>query len=287
MKKVAVVGSVNVDISLYVDDFPLSGETITASEYEIDVGGKGFNQAIAIKKAGGEVSFLSAIGNDENAKKVQDVSKKYGLDSHFRQSKKVTGTAYIVNKDSNNKIVIVPGSNDDVLISHAEEKILESSDIIVLQNEIPMQTNEFIFSKYKNKIIVYNPSPLKILRDEFYSSISYFIVNETELKFFGSGTDEVLLAKDIVRKGVKNVIVTLGEKGSFLVNNDELIKVDAVKCNAIDTVAAGDTYLGYFVSSIAKDYSLKEAMRLASKASSITVSRKGAIKAIPYFKEVE
>lgn len=288
MKKVVVLGSINVDTTLYVNEFPSKGETISGNSSEIDVGGKGFNQAIAIKKAGIPVSFISAVGSDSNGQLICDTAHEYKLTSYFYKADVQTGTAYIlVNKNSENKIVVIPGSNDYVRKDTINKYFLDEADIIVLQNEIPMETNEYVFEKYKHKTIVYNPSPLKRLKEEYYSSISYLIVNEHEVSYFGKGKDYLSQGRDILSKGVKNVIVTLGENGSVLMSNSNNIKVNAIKVNAIDTVAAGDTYLGYFVSGLAKGLDEAHAMMLASKASAITVTRKGAIKAIPSIEEIK
>ena len=139
MKKVSVLGSINVDTTIYVDTFPNEGETITGNQVEIDVGGKGLNQAIAIKKSGIDVSFISAIGKDDNANLILKASREYGLKSYFFRSEHKTGTAYIiVDKSSQNKITVIPGSNNDVVKENIDKKILDESDIIVLQNEIPM-----------------------------------------------------------------------------------------------------------------------------------------------------
>lgn len=288
MKKVTVIGSVNIDTTIYVDSFPMLGETIFANKINTSIGGKGFNQAVAIKKAGGDVLFISAIGSDENAHKVISAIDNYDLDTNIYFSKKVTGNAHIiVDNSGNNEIIVVKGSNDDVTINNIDKTILDNADIIVLQNEIPLETNEYIFSNYKNKIIVYNPSPLKEIKEEYYSSITYLIVNEVELSFFSNKLDNISRARELIQKGIKNVIFTLGDKGSILVNKDDVISVDAIKTTAIDTVGAGDTYLGYFVSAISKELSLIDSMMLASKSSAISVSRKGASESIPYLDEIK
>ena len=149
-----------------------------------------------------------------------------------------------------------------------------------------MGFNEYLFQNYKDKTIVYNPSPLKVLKEEYYSSISYLVVNEHEITFFSKKDNFDEMAKEILSKGVKNVVLTLGENGSVLYSKEETIHVPALKVDAVDTVAAGDTYLGYFVAMLASGKNKKEAMEIASIASSITVTRKGAASSIPYLKEI-
>ncbi len=288
MKKVAVIGSINVDTTIYVDNFPKKGETISSKKCDISIGGKGFNQALAIKKARGDVLLIGAIGSDENGKRVINKINECGLDNNLYISNNATGSAHIlIDSKGDNKIIVIPASNDDVLIKNIDISLLDYADIIVLQNEIPLETNEYILSFYQNKVIVYNPSPLKIIDEKYYSSITYLIVNEVELSFFSKRVDNISKARELIDKGVKNVIVTLADKGSFLVNKDKVINVNAIKVDAIDTVAAGDTYLGYFVSGISKGLSLIDSLNLASKASAITVTKKGASESIPYLDEIK
>ena len=157
-----------------------------------------------------------------------------------------------------------------------------------MQNEIPSITNEFIFEKaYElNKIIVYNPAPYRELDEKYFKYITYFIPNEVELMKYSNTSDINKGIEYLINKGIKNVLVTLGTKGSLFVNKENRFEVPCYKVEAIDTVAAGDTYVGYFVSSLASSYSILESMDIASKASSITVSRKGSVISIPNGEEV-
>ncbi len=289
MDKVLVIGSINIDNTLYVDSFPSEGETISAKKLEVDAGGKGLNQAIALKKAGADVLFVSALNKREtNSKVILDAVKKYDVNATFLDSDKPNGSAYIlVNSLGQNKITIYPGSNDDVDPSKISKESICDAKYIVLQNEIVMGFNEYLFQNYKDKIIVYNPSPLKVLKEEYYSSISYLVVNEHEITFFSKKDNFDEMAKEILSKGVKNVVLTLGENGSVLYSTGEIIRVPALKVDAVDTVAAGDTYLGYFVAMLASGKNIKEAMEIASIASSITVARKGAASSIPYIEEIK
>ena len=134
--------------------------------------------------------------------------------------------------------------------------------------------------------MVYNPAPYRPIKDEILSKVDYFIVNEVELAQYSEEDDLEKGIEKIMKLGAKNLVVTLGKEGSLLVNKQGRIKVNAHKVNAVDTVAAGDTYVGYFVAGIMSGKDLKEAMEFASKASAITVTRKGSIVSIPFGKEV-
>ena len=141
-------------------------------------------------------------------------------------------------------------------------------------------------AKEFGKTVVYNPAPYRKLKEELFGYIDYFVPNKIEFKNASGEEDIEKGAAKLLSKGVKNVLVTLGTEGSLLINKKEQIRIQACKVKAIDTVAAGDTYVGYFVASLASGYSVKEAMEIASKASSITVSRKGSVVSIPLGEEV-
>lgn len=290
---VLVIGSVNIDTTIYVDRFPGPGETLIARSLEVDVGGKGLNQAVACSRAGANATFLTVVGSDEHAEMVKAALGKEKLSSFLIKKANVpTGTAYIiVNVKGENEIVIDKGSNGAFSISDIDDHIdlIKNSGIIVLQNEIPVEVDERIMelAHKLGKIIIYNPAPFVPVDENCYKFVDYCIPNETEL---GLAVPSEKSLEDkcryLLNKGVKNVIVTLGEKGSFCFNGKEngFIKATAVK--AVDTVAAGDTYIGYFAQAIATGKPVKEAMELASKAAAIAVSRKGALISVPFSEEL-
>ena len=291
MKRVLVVGSVNMDYTVYTDSFPLPGETIFGSSRFVQPGGKGENQAIAIAKSNKVVcDFIGAIGNDADGKTIQEVLKTNGVNAHLKVNDGAeTGNATIVvNKESENEIIIIAGANGLLKLEDIDLKLIEQADFVVLQNEIPEKTNEFIMKKAKEfgKIVVYNPAPYRKFNEELFGCIDYFTPNRIEFKNF-TGTDNLKEGTNkLLSLGVKNVIVTLGTNGSVLYNKTNEIRVPACKVKAVDTVAAGDTYVGYFIASLASGYNVKESMEFASKASSITVSRKGSVISIPKGDEV-
>ena len=290
MKTILVVGSLNMDYTIYVNEFPKEGETLFGNNRFIQPGGKGANQAVAIAKSGlVNTLMIGAIGNDKDGEEVKNIVSSFGVDVKLIKKDVETGNATIVvDKNSENKIIIIGGANTSLAIDDIDVSLIEKADYIVLQNEINQVVNDFVINKaYElNKIIIYNPAPYRNIDGDILKKITYFIPNEIELEKYSNMNNADDGISYLLNKGIKNVLVTLGTKGSLLKNKNEAIKVDAFKVDAIDTVAAGDTFVGYFVSALASGKSEKEAMLLASKASSITVSRKGSLVSIPTLKEI-
>lgn len=291
MKKVLVVGSANMDYTVYVNDFPKNGETIFGKNRSIQPGGKGENQAVALGKSNKVLTyFVGAVGNDNDGKCIESVLKENNVIPYLKIDKEAeTGNAtIIVDKTSENKIIVVPGANEKLEPKDIDLALLKECDYLVIQNEISGKTNEFLIKKAKEygKIVVYNPAPFKEFNDDLFKHIDYFIPNEGELENYTHIKDTIKAAQSLVKKGCLNVIVTLGSRGSMLINKDRILEVPAYKVEAVDTVAAGDTFVGYFVAGIASGLKISEAMDRASYASSKTVSRKGSVNSIPLGKEV-
>ena len=291
MKKVLVIGSVNMDYTVYSDSFPLPGETIFGTSRFIQPGGKGENQAIAIAKSHKVIChFIGAIGNDADGNEIKKVLSDNEVKAHLRiiDSCETGNATIVVNKSSENEIIIIAGANGQLKPEDIDLDLLKECDYVVLQNEISTTCNEYVMKKAKEfgKMVIYNPAPYRELKEELFTYIDFFIPNQIEFANYSGTSDLCIGVKKLLSKGVKNVLVTLGTKGSVLFNENEKIEVQACKVKAIDTVAAGDTYVGYFVASLASGYSKKEAMEIASKASSITVTRKGSVVSIPKGEEV-
>ena len=291
MKKALVIGSMNMDYSIYCHHFPLPGETMYGNNRFVQPGGKGANQCSAIAKSGlVDVSFLACRGKDNDGDTIEKLLKELKVNNLFKVVDDVpTGNAtIIIDEKGENKIIIIAGANDQLITSDIKEEILKENDLVVLQNEIPNSTNEYIINKCKElgKVVVFNPAPYREIEEEILAKVDYFIVNEVELAQYSKEKDLEKGIAIIMKLGVQNLVITLGKEGSLLVNQKGRIRVEAHKVNAVDTVAAGDTYVGYFVAGIMSGKDLKEAMELASHASAITVTRKGSIVSIPYGNEV-
>lgn len=291
MKNALVIGSMNMDYSIYCDYFPKEGETMYGINRFVQPGGKGANQTAAIAKSKlVNVSFLAARGNDNDGLTIENMLKELGVKTEFKVIDNIpTGNAtIIIDGKGENKIIIIAGANGELKVSDIKEELLKNNDVIVLQNEIPMETNEYIIKKCKelNKIVVYNPAPYKDIDPKCLEGLDYFIVNRVELSQCAKEEDIEKAIDKIMKMGVKNLLITLGKEGSMLVNEKGRIKVNAHKVNVVDTVAAGDTYVGYFAASLMSGKDLKEAMECASKASALTVTKKGSIVSIPFGEEV-
>ena len=291
-KKILVVGSISIDNTIFTKQLPSAGTTTVADSYFQNIGGKGANQACASLFLGGNVSFIGAIGKDHNGDLVESFLKEQGLNARLKRSDKPTGIAFIIleEQSAENRILIVQGANTDLTKEDIYKNLdlFTEGDILLTQFENDMETVSYVIKKAyeKHMLVVVNPAPIKELKEEYYQYIDYLVPNEHELEALSHKTDILLAAKELLSRGAKNVIVTLGEKGSVLINKDEYIKVEPHKVDAVDTTAAGDSYLGALVSKLSEGKSIKEAMEFASLCSSKTVTKKGAIVSLPHLDEL-
>lgn len=295
MSKIIVMGSVSVDNVTYTKQLPNPGTTVFGEQFLSNVGGKGANQACASMFLGGDVFFLGSIGKDDNGNHVFDFLRSQGLKGKIKRSSEPTGVASITldTNSGENRIIIVPGANLDILESDvlSLDEEMKMAQIFLCQLENPVKTVCFALKQAKKHqlITVLNPAPYHALPEDIYPYIDFFVPNEHELDGFvpDASLSFEAKAKVLLNKGVKNVIVTLGEKGSLLVNEKGSCNVDPVHVEAVDTTAAGDSYLGAFVTSLSNGLSVAEAMVYASKCSSMTVTRKGAIASLPKLEEIK
>ena len=291
-KKILVVGSISIDNTIFTKQLPSAGTTTVADSYFQNIGGKGANQACASLFLGGDVSFIGAIGKDHNGDLVESFLKEQELNVRLKRSEKPTGIAFIILEEetAENRILIVQGANTDLTKQDIDKNLdlFTEGDILLTQFENDMETVSYVIKKAyeKHMLVVVNPAPIKELKEEYYQYIDYLVPNEHELEALSHKTDILLAAKELLSRGAKNVIVTLGEKGSVLINKDEYIKVEPHKVDAVDTTAAGDSYLGALVSKLSEGKSIKEAMEFASLCSSKTVTKKGAIVSLPHLDEL-
>ena len=288
MRKVLVIGSISIDNTVYTSKLPTAGTTVSANSYISNVGGKGANQACACLFLGGNVAFIGAIGEDDNGKRVKEFLRSQGLNYYIKDSKEPTGVAFIMLEETTgeNRILIVQGANKDL---HKEDidkldNLFNEGDILLTQFENNPEIVQYAVKKAKEKgmTVILNPAPVNKFDDHYYQYIDYLVPNEHELEQLSGIKDQIEACKLLLNKGAKNIIVTLGENGSMLVNEKEIIKVAPHKVNAVDTTAAGDSYLGALAFKLSNNCSIKEAMEFASLASSKTVTKKGAIISLPH-----
>ncbi len=290
--RVLVFGSANIDRTYQVDHFANAMETVSAGKMESFCGGKGFNQAIAFARAGSNVHFAGAVGND--GKPLIDTLEKEGIGiEHLKETGEPSGHAIIqVTPDGQNSIIILAGANASV--THEDvDRVLASfakGTLVVLQNEISSVDYIIEQAKEREMLVALNPSPFNVRIDLYdFSKVDYILVNEVEAALL-SGCFEVEGMADAVHKKYPgaNVVLTLGGKGSVFVGKDGATLVSGVlRTDVVDTTAAGDTYTGFFLSKILETKDAKAALRNAAIASGLAVSRSGASQSIPTFEEVE
>ncbi len=294
MKRILVVGSLNMDTVLEVPYLPRAGETITGKDITLIPGGKGANQAYAVGKLGGDVVMAGAIGDDSFGDRLRANLKEVGVNTTpiVEISGVPTGQAYIIVDDNGeNSITLIRGANGEVTCKMAErwEKYIETCDILIMQLEIPLDTVLYVknLAVRLGKIVILDPAPAKKeFPDGFWQGIDYIKPNETELSILtGKPIDTreniINAASEMLDKGVKNVIVTLGEKGCFFVNRSIQKNFPAEKVKAVDTTAAGDCFTAAFALALSRGETEDEAINFGQKVSSIAVTRKGAQTSIP------
>lgn len=300
MKKILVIGSMNMDFVAGVSHIPTLGETVLADNFELVPGGKGANQSYAIGKMHGNVVMLGMVGQDTYGERLCENLKSVGVDvTRVRKLSGVsTGIAVIgVIPEGDNSILVIPGANAYVDKSYVMENmdLFESSDIIVVQLEIPLETVMYVVkeARKRGKTVILDPAPaISDLPDELFSCVDVIKPNETELAIlvqdFSSEENLCANAELLQRKGVKNIVVTLGGEGSYLLKEDHTEKrLYADKTvHVVDTTAAGDSYVAGLAVALSRGDSLDEAVELASRVSNIVVTRKGAQTSIPSFEEL-
>lgn len=294
--RVLIVGSLNMDVTLQVKSLPRVGETILGEQYYESCGGKGANQAVATASLGCQVTMLGKVGNDDYGTVLIENLKKHNIDtSYIVQENCNTGRAFIqVDKKGNNNIVVVSGCNFALTKNEVDhfEKAFDSCLAVILQNEIPQPVILHVLKKAKKKnlITIYNPAPAKPFNSSWGSYIDYLIVNEVELEeIFGISVEDITNKKTFAllkKQKIKTLIVTVGEQGSICIEDKEVFFFNAYQVKAVDTTAAGDTFVGAFTQKLLETEDVHVAIQFANAASAITVGRKGAQESIPHGEEV-
>ena len=298
MKKIIVVGSSNVDLTVRVRRLPLPGETIRGATLLRTNGGKGANQAVAAARLGADVVFITCLGNDASGGMLSAQFAADGIDtSCIKLSATPTGTALIfVDDNAENCIAVAPGSNNDLLPADidAARSTMEGASYLLVQLVIPMPTVvravELAHSLGIKTIM--NPAPMNPVPEDLFSRIWLITPNQTEAEqltgvHVASEDAAARAAEVLFAKGIKNVIVTMGSKGSLVCTPEGREFVPSRKVKAIDTTGAGDVYNGALVAALSQGKSLIEAARVATLASSIAVTRMGAQTSAPYANEIE
>lgn len=293
MGKIVIVGSINRDYSALVNELPVTGETRLAHGFKMSGGGKGANQAMAAAVFSDEVTMIAKLGDDIAGHDLYEKMKESGIDvSCIEFSETATGRALIyVDERGKNSIVVYPGANRELDIDMIERhrKVIEAASIVLVQLEVPMDTVEYVaeVAHQANVPFLLNPAPARPLRDDLLSKVTYITPNETELLRLTQSYDAQKGSVILRNKGVKNVIVTLGDRGSYFRTETEEGRIPSFKVNAIDTTAAGDSFSGALAAKLAEGMSLHEALVVANATGALTATKVGAQEALPTAEEVE
>ena len=291
--KILVIGSSNTDMTVKSPMIPRPGETVIGGEFKMGAGGKGANQAVAAKRLGGDVTFICKVGNDIFGDNAIESYRKEGLDvSYVLRSDKPSGVALIlVDGNAENCISVATGANGDLTPAdiEANAELIRDCAILVLQNEIPVES-VLLAAKIAHEAgayVILNPAPACALPEEIFQYIDLMTPNQTESEFYTGVpvNDEgaAQTAADALRaKGVGDIIMTMGSKGSMGFTAEGTFFTPSRKVEAVDTTAAGDTFCGGLAVALSEGKTLKEAAEFATAASALTVQKMGAQESIPY-----
>lgn len=300
MKEILVVGSLNMDLVFSVDHQPLMGETVLSSGFSMNPGGKGANQAYAAGRLGGCVKMIGCVGDDIYGERLINNLQSAGVDTGAvaRLDDVPTGIAGItVTSSGDNAIIVASGANfylTPEMIRHNED-LIRAADYVLTQLETPVETVLTLAEMVKKagKVMVLDPAPARAdLPDELFPLVDVLKPNETELQSLtglpvDTDTHIAQAARTLLAKGVKMVVVTMGERGAMIVTKEDTLFVPALLVKPVDTTAAGDTFTAAMVCGLADGMGLEDAVRFANKVSSIVVTRKGAQTSIPDMSEIE
>ncbi|WLI33067.1 ribokinase [Pseudomonas sp. FP818] len=296
---VVVVGSLNMDLVTRASRLPRGGETLVGQSFATVPGGKGANQAVAAARLGAEVAMIGCIGSDAYGAQLRDALLVEGIDCQaVSEVPGSSGVALIVVDDSSqNAIVIVAGSNGQLTPASllAFDAVLQAAEVIVCQLEVPMDTVGYALKRGRElgKTVILNPAPASgPLPADWYACIDYLIPNESEASALsGVPVDSLDSAKvaatHLLKAGAGKVIVTLGSQGALFADGQGFEHLLAPKVQAVDTTAAGDTFVGGFAAALASGQSEAEAIRFGQVAAALSITRAGAQPSIPTLHDVQ
>ncbi|WP_298646347.1 ribokinase [uncultured Proteiniphilum sp.] len=298
INKIIVVGSCNTDMTIMTNRLPIPGETVLGGSFKMFSGGKGANQAVAAARLGGKVTLIAKLGSDLFGKQLiaQYENENIDIQYTFLDEELPTGVALItVDQKGENCIAVAAGANEALFPEDIDKAMnaFDDAKLLLLQLEIPIKTVDYVAKMaYKKGIkVILNPAPAASLSHELLKSLYAIIPNRVEAEILSgikiTDRKSTQIASNIIaEKGVDKVIITLGDRGAFVKDGPNYYEIPAFNVQPIDTTAAGDTFCGAFCVALSEKHSIREAVEIANKAASITVSREGAQSSIPYRDEV-
>ena len=301
MNSICIFGVFVADLCFFGNKIPERGETVLGNNHLVGPGGKGSNQAIAAAKLDGEVNFITKVGKDNHADMAFSLYKEAGVnvESISQDSNLSTGVAGImIDESGNNAINIFAGAaanlkNEDI---DTNLEVIKKSKIFLTQMETPDSTTMYALKKAKDNdcLTILNPAPARTINENDFKLLDFFTPNETEAEFYlnkkiETNDDIKNAGKEFLTRGVKNIIITLGEKGIYFANKNEEYFVDALKLKdeVVDTTGAGDAFNGAFAVALANEHKYKDALIFANKVAAISTTRLGAASSKTKIKEVE
>lgn len=296
---ILVIGSANIDMTARVDHLPKPGETVGNASFSQSYGGKGANQAVAGLRAGAPVSFIGCMGADMAGQQMRQVMQGEGINMEhvIVNQQKATGTALIlVDKQGENSIAVAPGANAALSPAAIDEArfAISGAEYILLQMEIPLETIAYVLELTAGlgKKVVLNAAPAYFLEDRLLKGLYMLIVNEQEAATMAkceirTQDDIVHCTEVLLKKGVQHIIVTLGSKGAYYAAKREKIWVSAYPVSAVDTTGAGDVFCGALAAALYRHDKPSEALKYASAAAALCVTKHGAVNSAPYAEEIK
>ncbi len=297
--RIAVVGSANVDLTTFTDDFPRPGETIFGKRFDLGFGGKGANQAVAARLCGAEVSMVAKVGTDLFGPATIKNFESLGIDSTHvgTENGASSGVAPIfVDSTGQNRIIVVKGANDALLPSDVDQaaSVLKQSACVVLQLEIPVETVYYTirFAKANGIRSILNPAPGRPLDMKEVGQVDYFIPNESEAgtiagKPVGSVEEAKSCAAFFLSQGVRRVVITLGASGCLLAGGDGMELIPAFKVKTKDTTGAGDAFIGSFAVFLGEGMPERDALSRANLYAALSTTKVGTQKSFSKRAEFE
>ncbi|RWR03404.1 ribokinase [[Pantoea] beijingensis] len=297
--KLAVLGSINADHILNLAHFPRPGETVIGKHYQVAFGGKGANQAVAAGRSGAEIAFIACVGQDDIGERIcqQLVEDKVDTASIDAVAETATGVALIfVNAEGENTIGIHAGANAFLTPERVMryQQTIAGASALLMQLESPLESvlaAANIAHQHQTKVIL-NPAPATKLDDTLLSLVDIITPNETEAEILtgihiDTDEDAARAATALHEKGIGTVLITLGSRGVWLSMEGNGKRIPGFKVEAVDTIAAGDTFNGALITALLEQQPIEKAVRFAHAAAAIAVTRPGAQPSVPWRKEID